>query len=211
MTKNAVIFSKNEKLYAFIQNELLLLDYNVTPTDLTYTAPDVIVFDTTSLDLSPDIRTLIATSSSSLKLAIINNDKDSRTMPEFDCFLEFPFLIKELRKIIISALDRSEAKSNEESDASEKCFIADRARHGVVFKNSYISLSEYEFKLLELLCQNTNSCISREKINSLFQTDDGNIADVYICHLRNKLEVPFGVKIIYTVRKKGYMTDYMIK
>ena len=211
MTKNAVIFSKDEEFSAFVRNELLLLDYNVTPADFTYTTPDVIIFDTRSVELSQDIRALIASSTYSLKLAIINEDTDSLTMPEFDCFLPFPFLIKELRDIIISPLDKRISNKTNESTAFDKCFVADRARHGVVFKNSYISLSEYEFKLLELLCKNTNKCLSREEINSLFEAEDGNIADVYICHLRAKLEVPFGIKVIYTVRKKGYMTDYLIK
>lgn len=211
MTKNAVIFSKDERISTFVRNELLLLDYNVSSANLTYTAPDVIIFDTTSVDLTQDIRTLIATSTSSIKLAIINSDTDSRTMPEFNAFLQFPFLIKELRKIILSGFDRGVSNNTKDPDALDKCFIADKKRHGVVFKSSYISLSEYEFKLLELLCQNTSSCVTREEINSLFETNDGNIADVYICHLRNKLEVPFGIKIIYTLRKKGYMTDYTIK
>ena len=211
MTKNAVIFSKNENLSAFIRNELLLLDYEVSSSIIAYTTPDVIIFDAMSVELSQDTRALIATSPSSLKVAIIKSHTDSHTMPEFDAFLQFPFLIKEFRKTILSGFSRSISNDSNGSEAIEKCFIADKKRHGVVFKNSYVSLSEYEFKLLELLCKNANSCTTREEINSLFDTDDGNIADVYICHLRNKLEIPFGIKIIYTVRKKGYMTDYIIK
>ena len=211
MTKTAVIFSNDEKLSAFIRNELLLLDYNVIPADLTYTEPDVVVFDTTSVEFSQEVRTLIAISTSCLKIAVINKESDRLTMPEFDYFLSFPFLIKELRSIIIAPSNTSDPQNSEDAKLFEKCFIADRARHGIVFKNSYINLSEYEFKLLELLCKNANTCVKREDINSLFGTDDGNIADVYICHLRNKLEIPFGIKVIYTVRKKGYLTDHVIK
>ena len=72
----------------------------------------------------------------------------------------------------------------------------------------YIPLSRYEFDTLLLLCRNKGKCVEREQILKMLNSTDGNISDVYISHLRNKLELPFCLKIIYTVRSKGYMTDY---
>ena len=58
--------------------------------------------------------------------------------------------------------------------------------------------------LLKLLCDNANEAVSREDMNKLFGAEDGNIAEVYICKLRKKLEEPLGKRLIYTVRSKGY-------
>ena len=48
-------------------------------------------------------------------------------------------------------------------------------------------------------------------LNKIFDVTDGNIVDVYIHHLRKKLEEPFSRKIIYTVRSKGYKTTAKLK
>ena len=49
--------------------------------------------------------------------------------------------------------------------------------------------------------------ISRERIMGLLGADDGNISDVYICHLRKKLDEKLGRKLIITERGKGYRTN----
>ena len=75
----------------------------------------------------------------------------------------------------------------------------------VVYKNKRIVLTESEWKVLDCLARSFGEAVSRETLRKLFDTEDGNITDVYICHLRRKLEDPFGRKIIRTLRSKGYM------
>ena len=89
-----------------------------------------------------------------------------------------------------------------------KSFFVDKEHRGVTLEGTYVPLSRYEFDTLRLLCQNRGKCVERAQILKMLNSSDGNISDVYISHLRNKLELPFGLKIIYTVRSKGYMTDY---
>ena len=68
-----------------------------------------------------------------------------------------------------------------------------------------ISLSENEYRVLSYLYENRNSIIDRKTLNSLLDAKDGNIGDVYICHLRKKIDHRLGIKIIYTIHGKGYM------
>ena len=68
-----------------------------------------------------------------------------------------------------------------------------------------IPLSENEYKVLSLLCENRGEPVEREKIYLLLGAEDGNMGDVYICHLRRKIDNKLGLKLIYTIRGKGYM------
>ena len=98
-----------------------------------------------------------------------------------------------------------------EEQKNEKVILRNKKNNSVVFKNTVIDLSDNELRTLTLLCENSGKCVTREELSAHLGAKDGNMADVYICHLRRKLENPFGVKIIYTVRSKGYMTDFILK
>lgn len=68
-----------------------------------------------------------------------------------------------------------------------------------------IPLSDNEYKVLSLLCQNRGEAVNRETIDMLLGADESNMGDVYVCHLRKKIDHKLGLKLIYTVRGKGYM------
>ncbi len=68
-----------------------------------------------------------------------------------------------------------------------------------------IPLSENEYKVLSLLCQNRGEAVNRETIDMLLGADESNMGDVYVCHLRRKIDHKLGLKLIYTIRGKGYM------
>ena len=74
----------------------------------------------------------------------------------------------------------------------------------VRYKERNIQLSDYEMKILERLCSNAGEPVSREELNLLLGAQKGNISDVYIYRLRQKLEAQNGTRIIFTVRSKGY-------
>ncbi len=217
MTKNAIIFSKDEKICKLIVNELLLADFRVKTNDDpqkdTEGVYDIIIIDATSLELSALnlIRSFLSRTPSSIKICISENEEAQKSLWGFNKYLYFPFRLEELRAALFMP-QQGEMESNAEqiSDAS-KCFFADKERRGVTLGGTYIPLSRYEFKTLELLCSNTGRCVNRERIRNALNSTDGNISDVYISHLRSKLELPLGLKIIYTVRSKGYMTDYILK
>ena len=68
-----------------------------------------------------------------------------------------------------------------------------------------IPLSENEYKVLSVLCENRGETVDRDRIYALLGAEEGNMGDVYICHLRRKIDNQLGLKLIYTVRGKGYM------
>jgi two-component system copper resistance phosphate regulon response regulator CusR len=74
-----------------------------------------------------------------------------------------------------------------------------------------IELTAKEYALLEYLMANAGRTLSRTMIvehvwDSSFQGLT-NIVDVYVRHLRAKVDDPFPVKLIHTVRGVGYCLD----
>ena len=72
-----------------------------------------------------------------------------------------------------------------------------------------ISLSAKEYALLEYLMRNAGIILSREKIENHiwnFDYEGGtNVVDVYIRYLRKKIDEGASVKLIHTVRGRGYV------
>jgi two-component system, OmpR family, copper resistance phosphate regulon response regulator CusR len=74
-----------------------------------------------------------------------------------------------------------------------------------------VELTGKEYALLEYLMTNAGRVLSRTMIieHVWDQSFDGatNIVDVYVRHLRNKIDEPFEHKLIRTVRGVGYTID----
>jgi DNA-binding response OmpR family regulator len=71
-----------------------------------------------------------------------------------------------------------------------------------------LDLTAKEFALLEYMMRNTNRLITREMVVShLWDYDQSiasNVVDVYIRRLRRKVDDPYDVKLIETIRGAGY-------
>jgi two-component system, OmpR family, response regulator len=71
-----------------------------------------------------------------------------------------------------------------------------------------VDLTARELALLEFLLRRRGEVVSkREILAHVWDYDfegDPNIVEVYVCHLRNKLDRPFGREAIQTVRGCGY-------
>lgn len=85
----------------------------------------------------------------------------------------------------------------------------DCSSHRVMRAGKEISLSAKEYALLEYMMRNENIVLSREKIeNNIWNFDyEGgtNVVDVYISYLRRKIDDGHQVKLIHTVRGRGYV------
>ena len=73
-------------------------------------------------------------------------------------------------------------------------------------ENCYLKLTPCEFLVLETLCDARGQIVPREKLAALLGADSGNLVDVYVCHLRRKLERPLNKKLIFSKRGLGYIT-----
>ena len=85
----------------------------------------------------------------------------------------------------------------------------DSASHTVTRGGRPITLSAKEFQLLEYLMHNQGRVLSREQIENHiwnFDYEGGtNVVDVYISYLRKKIDGGQAVKLIHTVRSRGYV------
>jgi two-component system response regulator MprA len=86
--------------------------------------------------------------------------------------------------------------------------VLDPSTHEVFRGDERISLTRKEYLLLELLLRNSGRVLRRETIiNTLWGSHEeveSNTLDVFIKHLRNKVDNGYKVKLIHTVRGFGY-------
>jgi heavy metal response regulator len=87
----------------------------------------------------------------------------------------------------------------------------DRLSRQVKRSGKRIDLTSKEYSLLEYLVSNAGRVLSRTMIieHVWDQSFDGitNIVDVYVRHLRSKVDEPFERRLIHTVRGVGYSID----
>ncbi len=123
-----------------------------------------------------------------------------------DDYLVKPFEIKELRARL-RALMRRETDSKG-PDLVVADLRLDPATHFAWRGKTKLDLTAKEFALLEYLMRNPNRLITREMVlNHLWdygQTLASNVVDVHIRRLRRKVDDPFNLKLIETVRGAGY-------
>ena len=129
-----------------------------------------------------------------------------------DDYMTKPFAIEELLARIRVALKRhgeDAAHAGGERTLAEGALSLDRDSREVSYGGAPIQLTKKEFDLLEYLMLNRNVAISRnellDKVWGYSYAGDTNVVDVYVRYLRCKLDDPFNVKLIHTVRGVGYL------
>jgi len=125
-----------------------------------------------------------------------------------DDYLVKPFAFVELLARVRALLRRGQP-APDKLQAGDLCL--DSLRRRVTRAGENIELAPKEFSILEYLMRNRGRPLSRTMIvEHVWDMDyDGltNIIDVYIRHLRSKIDDRFAVKMIHTVRGIGYMLD----
>jgi DNA-binding response OmpR family regulator len=123
-----------------------------------------------------------------------------------DDYLVKPFSLEELRARLRALLRRDAPDKTGTLVAAD--LVLDPATHTVTRAGKPIELTAKEFSLLEYLMRNPNWLISREMAESHVwdygYAGTSNLVDVYIRRLRRKVDDPFPVKLIETVRGFGY-------
>jgi two-component system copper resistance phosphate regulon response regulator CusR len=125
-----------------------------------------------------------------------------------DDYVTKPFSIREVLARVRALLRRG-LPSPERLSVGD--LVMDCARRKVQRAGETIDLAPKEYSILEYLLRNRARPLSRTMIvEHVWDMEyDGltNIVDVYIRHLRSKIDDRYPVKLIHTVRGIGYMLD----
>jgi len=128
--------------------------------------------------------------------------------------LSWPSSVAELARFLNGLQDHcngtvavKERKSTEQTQRRGLSFSFLQGERAVQIFQNKILLSEAEYKLLYALYEAGGEAVARADLDRLLGSEGSNMTDVYICHLRSKLEKPFSVRLIHTARGKGYYLD----
>ncbi len=124
-------------------------------------------------------------------------------------YMTKPFAIEELLARIRAVLKPRGRKMQAETQLlSHGELTVDAAARKVSFKGGPVSLTKKEFDLLVFLLKNKNRAVSRDELlSAVWDYDyagDTNVVDVYVRYLRQKIEEPYGIRLLETVRGVGY-------
>ncbi len=126
-----------------------------------------------------------------------------------DDYLTKPFSFDELLARIRALLRRSQDYKTKELKVGD--LELDPLRRMVTRSGKKIDLTGREYALLEYLLRNRGRTVTPSMIlQHVWDMDyvgSSNIVNVYINHLRNKIDKGFDVKLIQTVRGHGFRID----
>jgi two-component system copper resistance phosphate regulon response regulator CusR len=123
-----------------------------------------------------------------------------------DDYLTKPFAFAELVVRVKALLRRGSSDASNVVRVGD--FVLDRLSQRVTRAGQRIELTAKEYSLLDYLASHPGRVLSRTMIveHVWDQSFEGlsNIVDVYVRHLRSKIDDPFETKLIRTVRGAGY-------
>ena len=131
-----------------------------------------------------------------------------------DDYMTKPFAIEELlARIRVGLKKRRSSAAETPAPASNVLraggLVLEPSSYTVTMNNQPINLTKKEFDLLKYLMSHKGEAVTRDALlTDVWGYDyagDTNVVDVYIRYLRHKIDEPFGVKTLHTIRAVGYM------
>jgi two-component system, OmpR family, copper resistance phosphate regulon response regulator CusR len=217
-----LVIEDEKKVSALIQQGLMEVGYQVqtaeTPTvarELVQTSTfDIIILDVmlpemSGMDFAKELRSksfdgfiLMLTALSTTKDKIQGLDSGA------DDYLAKPFEFEELLARVRALLRR---KTPEKGILKNGDLNMDLIARNVTREGVKIELTTKEFSLLEFFMKHLDTVMDRNTIaRQVWGTDfdpDSNVIDVYINHLRKKVDSPFSRKLLKTVVGQGYVLN----
>ena len=126
-----------------------------------------------------------------------------------DDYLMKPFAFSELLARVRSLLRRGPSRQPETIRMAD--LEIDLLRHRATRAGQRLELTSKEFTLLTLLARRAGEVLSRtliaEAVWEMNFDSDTNVVDVNVRRLRAKVDEPFPLKLIHTVRGAGYVME----
>jgi two-component system copper resistance phosphate regulon response regulator CusR len=126
-----------------------------------------------------------------------------------DDYLVKPFAFSELLARVRSLLRRGSPRTQEVIRLAD--LEIDLLRQRATRAGKRLDLTSKEFLLLSLLARRSGEVLSRtliaEAVWDMNFDSDTNVVDVNVRRLRGKVDEPFPLKLIHTVRGAGYVLE----
>ena len=128
-----------------------------------------------------------------------------------DDYITKPFSLEEVKARIRLAMRHATKELTVNTTLKLEDLELDPAARTVQRNDQQVELRRKEFDLLEYMMRNPGKTLTRpmilEHIWDMNENLWANVVDVHIKHLRDKIDRPFGSKIIKTVHGVGYKLD----
>lgn len=196
--KRIAVISRNREISLFFELEAMACGCSAR----VFSEPpqDISGFDLVVIDLAAGY---CFSQDDTCQIAAVCVGEKTVDMSRFDYVWNWPLSVETLREAYEGTVAAKELSSNLSSTQPTIYFLS-KEKDTVVYRNQTIPLTHSEWLVLKLLSDHCGVPVDRAEISSLFEGTQGNLGDVHICHLRKKLESPFGIRLIETVRGKGY-------
>ena len=193
------IVSKRREIVRFFELEALNCGFEVSSFDkmpAELSCFDLLIVDTAITRQPPAV----------FEGRIIFVTEEENSTPDGAECLSYPISVDTLRYVYEQMLygERAVERTVIRDEKDDRIFFYRDHNDTVGYKGRSITLSDHEMTILTKLCECSGEPVSREELNALLGASGGNIADVYVCRLRKKLEDTDGRRVIFTVRSKGY-------
>ena len=166
-------------------------------------------FDLAVLDLRVGV---CLSEDSRCRLAVVVPDGVERSYATADFVWELPIDVAVVRAAYEQLEAQQEEKVPVEAERqSFSIYVVSEEKRTVLYRNRTIGLTESEWRILMLLGEREGVVVSKECLAEALSAAAGNAVNVHICHLRQKLEAPFGVRVLETVRGGGYRLKVALK
>jgi DNA-binding response OmpR family regulator len=123
-----------------------------------------------------------------------------------DDYLVKPFAMRELLARLRALLRRQQPYAQGRLEIED--LVLDPITHTARRAGKLLDLTPKEFALLEYLMYHPNQVVTRDMIEQHIWNYDfeceSNVIDVYVRRLRRKIDAPFEVKLLQTIRGIGY-------
>lgn len=222
MEKKILLIEDEEKIARFTELELIHEGYKVTKAfngrdglELAETGQfDLVLLDVMLPELNglEVLRRLRRTSEVPVIILTARDavmDKVSGLDAGADDYITKPFAIEELLARIRVAFKKKPGMCQQTHKMSVCGVTVDTDRHEVTCQGETIELTNREYELIVTLMKNKNIVMNREKLmNEVCGYEyigETNIIDVYVRHIRAKIDDRFNIKLIHTVRGAGYV------